>query len=223
MSSDPSASPSPPHYRAVSLWAVLSLICAMGTVAMFFGWWPGLLPLAAIYFGRKALAQIRRLPEEYTGKTLAQIGIRLAVSLGLVFSVWLWMGGKEVPYGYRVLEYSELEPDPNDKTGNAPPGAQDLSDKKAKVYVRGFILPPPRGRIMGLTKFSICRNSDMCKFQPIMGAKAARPCDEIHVEMTGDKTIDYNSYQIGVGGIFKVDKEQGPQPYYVIQADYTYP
>ena len=67
-----------------------------------------------------------------------------------------------------------------------------------------------------LTKFSICRNSDMCKF----GMNLARPEDQIHIELTGDRQINYTSYQIGVGGKFLVPDDRFPQPYYLIQADY---
>ena len=53
---------------------------------MIFGWLAAVLPLAAIYFGRKALGQIYRLPEEYTGRSLAQVGIGLGAGLGILLS-----------------------------------------------------------------------------------------------------------------------------------------
>ena len=71
---------------------------------MIFGWLLGLLPLAAIYFGLKALGQIDRLPEVYTGQRLAQVGIGLGAGLGILLSGWLIFVGSEVPHGYQVLD-----------------------------------------------------------------------------------------------------------------------
>jgi hypothetical protein len=205
----------PPHYRAVSLWAVLSIICAIGTLTMFFGWAFTFFPLAAIYCGQRALQQIQRTPEEYTGIQLAKTGIWLGSGLGVIFSGWMLFIKTDVPHGYQVLDYANLEPDLNSKS-RVPNAAQELSNNKTKVYVRGYMLPPPRGQWTGLTKFSICRNSDMCKF----GMNAARPEDQIHIELTGDRTMKYTSGEIGIGGYFSVESDQSPQPYYLIKADY---
>ena len=216
-SQDPSVS-SPPRYRAISHWAVLSVVCGAASAMMIFGWLLALLPLAAIYFGRKALGQIDRLPEEYTGRWLAQVGIGLGAGLGIVLSVWLIFGGSEVPHGYQELkDYSLLEPDPNNKSEIVPPSALELSDKKTKVYVRGYMLPGRRQ--MGLKEFSICRTSDQCRFQ----TKTNRPIDLIRIELTGDRTVNYTTHQIGVGGIFHVDLESLSGTPYSIKGDYLYP
>ena len=93
----------------------------------------------------------------------------------------------------------------------------ELADpnKKTKVYVRGYILPGRRQ--LRLTEFSICRTSDQCRF----ANKANRPTDLIHIELTGDRTMDYTTHQIGVGGIFQVDLESLPHGTpYSIKADY---
>ena len=116
------ASPDPPvstphRYLAVSPWAIASAVFGLGSAAMIFattvvGWLLlAVLPLAAIYFGRKALDQIRRMPEEFTGRWLAQAGIGLATALGIVGGVLIFFGS-EVPHGYQVLDWAALEPDP---------------------------------------------------------------------------------------------------------------
>jgi hypothetical protein len=206
----------PPHYRAVNLWAVLCVICAVTTLTMFFGWTYAFFPLAAIYCGRRALQQIQRMPEEYTGIQLAKAGIWLGAGLGVIFSGWLLFGRSEVPHGYVPLDYSMLEPDPNPK-GRAPNAAQELSNNKTKVYVRGYMLTPSRGQMSGLTKFSICRNSDRCIYAVRNGS---RPEDQIHIELTGDRTMTYTLGEVGIGGYFSVESDQSPQPYYLIKADY---
>jgi hypothetical protein len=206
---------STPQYRAVSVLAVLSIACAIATVTMFFTLWMVVFPLAALCLGYKALSQIDRKPEVYTGRAIAKAGMWLGAALGLFFGGWDLFIRSAVPHGYQLLDYSILEPDPNSQ-GRGPNAAQELSNNKTRVFVRGYMLPPPRGQWTGLTKFSICRNSDMCKF----GMNLARPEDQIHIELTGDRTMKYTSSEIGVGGAFSVEPDQSPQPYYLIKADY---
>jgi hypothetical protein len=211
--------PVSPHYRAVSFWAVLSAACSLASLLMVvFGWVMAIFPLAAVYLGYRALRQIDRTPEEYTGVLLAKSAMASAAVVGLVVGTWLLLGGNEVPHGYRRLEYAELEPNPNEKGQFIPPLALELSEKKTKVYIRGYMLPPPRGRTSGLTKFSICNSSDQCKF----GMNAARPTELIKVELTGDLTMNYVSSQIGVGGIFCADDKPLDGKPYLIKADYIY-
>ncbi len=214
-SQDPSVA-SPARYRAISLWAVLSVVCGAASAAMtFFGWLAALLPLAAVYFGLKALKQIERLPEVYTGQRLAQVGIGLGAVLGILLSGWLVFFGGGVPHGYQELNWADLEPDPNKKNEPVPSSALELSDKKTKVYVRGYILPGRRQ--VRLTGFSICRTSDQCRFANKVGY---RPTDLIRIELTGDRTIDYTTHEISVGGIFHVDLDSLNGTPYSIQADY---
>ena len=203
-----------PHYRAISLWAVLSIVSAIATLTMFFTVWLFPIPLAAIYFGYEALGQIKRLPEQYTGREAAIVGMLAGALFGTFFLVAsFWRSA--VPHGYQVLDYSILEPDPNSKS-RVPNAALELSNNTTnKVYVRGYMLPPPRGQWTGLTKFSICRNSDMCKFAMMNGSQ---PQDQIHIVLTGDRTMKYTSGEIGIGGRFSVKSDESPQPYYQIEA-----
>ncbi len=187
---------------------------------MIFGWPLAFLPLAAIYFGREALKQIKRAPEEYSGQGLAKIGIGLGAGLGISLSVFLIFLNSEVPHGYQVLEWADLEPDPNKPSERIPESAYQYektgdSGQKIKVYVRGYIIPGRQQ--VRLKEFSICRTSDQCRF----AIKANRPTDLIHIELTGDRTIDYTTHEIGVGGVFHVDKDSATP--YGIQADYLYP
>ena len=207
---------SPPQYRAVSLWAVLSIVCAIATLTTFFSSWLAFFAVAALYFGYKALDQIERVPEEFTGRSLAKVGMWAAAIIGVPLLGWSLFLRSDVPHGYQVLDYSMLEPDPNTKS-RVPNSALELSNNKTKVFVRGYMLPPPRGQWTGLTKFSICRNSDMCKFAMMNGS---RPEDQIHIELTGDRTMKYTSGEVGIGGYFSVESDQSPQPYYLIKADY---
>jgi hypothetical protein len=200
-----------PRYRAISPWALLSVTCGAASVLMIFGWMLAWLPLLAIYFGRKALRHIERVPEEYTGKSLAKTGIALGAALGILLGGRLFFVS-DVPPGYQVLDWSDLEPGPN---GTASEAARRLSDNKVRVFVRGYMLSGKRQ--LGLNEFSICRTSDMCKFQTPTPPK---PGDLIRIKCGGDLTSDFTTHQISVGGVFRVDQYTvGSTPYY-IDADY---
>ena len=145
----------------------------------------------------------------------------LGAGLGILLGGWLIFFVSTVPHGYQVLDWADLEPDPNKKNERIPETAYKLDtsgdpNKKIKVYVRGYIIPGRRQ--MQLKEFSICRTSDQCRF----AIKANRPTDLIHIELMGDRTMDYTTHEIGVGGIFQVD-DKLPYPHgtpYSIQADY---
>ena len=139
-------------------------------------------------FRSKSLDADPCLPEEYTGRWLAKIGIGAGAGLGILLSGWLLFFGNEVPHGYQVLDWSDLEPDPNDKHEAVPATADKLDDpnKKIKIYVRGYILPGRRQ--MQLKEFSVCRTSDQCRF-PNQGQSPhrldphrvnRRPHDQLH-------------------------------------------
>jgi len=179
---------------------------------MIFGWLLLFLPLAAVYFGRKALVQIERVPEEYTGKWLAKTGIGLGAGLGILLGGWLILDSG-VPHGYEPLNWSDLEPD-KEKNGKPSDAAMKLSSNKVRVYVRGYILPGRRQ--VQLSEFYICRTSDQCKYNmPI-----TKTSDLIRIKFAGDRTVDFTTHEIGIGGVFHVDPDSpGSTPYY-IDADY---
>ena len=122
-----------------------------------------------------------------------------------------------MPHGYQVLDWSDLEPDPS-KHEAVPATALALGDpdKRTKIYVRGYIVPGRRQ--VQLKEFSICRTSDQCRF----AIKANRPTDLIHIELTGDRTINYTTHQIGVGGILRIDPDSPNGTPYHFKADYVY-
>jgi hypothetical protein len=186
---------------------LLSVTFGLASATMIFGWLLAVLPLAAIYFGWRALEQIARVPEEYTGKRVAKTGMAVGATLGIAIGAWLIFGVSDVPYGYQELKWSDLEPGPGEKWSSS---AQKLSDDKARVYVRGFILPGRRQ--VQLSEFSICRTADMCRFaQPIIKAN-----DVIRIKCAGDLTTDHTTHEVGIGGIFHVDPfAPGISPYYM--------
>src|ERR1700722_4088332 len=133
--SDPMKADPTVRYRAIQVEAVLALIAGVCSVGMFFNWLFIVFPLAAVVFGYRSLQAIERMPGEFTGERFAKAGILLAAVFGLGGSVNLLVFGTEIPHGYEVLDYADLEPK---VTGNAeviPLNIQKLSENRTKIYI----------------------------------------------------------------------------------------
>ena len=98
------------------------------------------------------------------------------------------------------------------------PTALELADPRRKSRFTSAAIWYRAGSSYGLKEFSICRTSDQCRF----AIKANRPADLIHIELTGDRTMDYTTHEVGVGGIFQVDLDSPKGTPYSIKADYLY-
>lgn len=70
-------------YRAISPAAILSLICGVLAVLCFTSWFFLAFTIAAIVLGLSAERRIRRDPEIWTGKKMAQAGMALGLVFGL--------------------------------------------------------------------------------------------------------------------------------------------
>ena len=118
-------------YRALSTAAVASLVLGVMSIVAFLDWWLALIPIVGITLGIVGLRKIRRQPQEYTGRGVAIAGMLL----GLLF----WFGGfgrlayiraTEVPPGYERVDYSQLQPQPDDPPNSIPPEAKALGRQK---------------------------------------------------------------------------------------------
>lgn len=72
-----------PAYRAVSPGAVASLLLGLTAALTFADWWFLIAAVLAVLLGILAERKIRRFPDQFTGRALAQAGI----ALGLIFGV----------------------------------------------------------------------------------------------------------------------------------------
>jgi len=73
-----------PAYRAISPFAVVSLICGILAILSFANWYFLAFSVGAIALGIQADRRIKRDPEIWTGKGLAQAGIGLGLIFGLM-------------------------------------------------------------------------------------------------------------------------------------------
>jgi len=209
----------PEAYRSLSALAVGALFCGLASVLVVFGWQMTVVPLLGIVVGRKALARIRRAPDQLSGAALARTGIGLSVFLGAAGWFWLWYAeAREVPHGYVKVQYEELQGDTATGGRAVPKRAHELNGKK--IYVKGYMYPGRQQ--VDLKEFIISRDNGRCNF--CMPNPA--PTDLVRVTLEGDLRTDYTTHTVGLGGTLRVEEDpekiarQGMA--YHLEADYIH-
>jgi len=198
------------RYRAVSLLASTSLGVALLSVVAPFHWSLWTIPAAGITLGLLALRQIRKAPEEWTGRGVAWAGIGLSLGL-LVFSVcWTVLRSwQEVPYGYQVVTYEMLHAGRGQRI---PPEVFDLQDQK--VFVRGYMMPTRRQT--RLKQFVLCPAIPGCPFC----TPDPKPTEMIFVRLVGDLEAHQTTDMRRLGGKFLIDSTGRSGFPYQLEADY---
>lgn len=189
----------------MSALAVVSLIASLLSGAMFLSWYFAPLPIVGVICGLLALKQIKAEPHYYAGKQLALAGIAISVLLaaGGVAAQMYWEA-MEVPEGYVPIGYEQLR-DPNIPLVGVqfPPASAKALDGE-KVYIKGFIYPPP-GVQPGqrLEQFVLCRDNGDCCFggdPPIL--------ERILVTMKEGTFLSYSTSAQKLAGVLKVLDQQ---------------
>ena len=125
----------------------------------------------------------------------------------------VFAGMREIPFGYDLISYDSLQPDPNKPTEAIPESATLMNDKK--VYIKGYMKPSRRQT--GIKDFIMCPSAGQCPFcNP-----DPKPTEMIHVVMQGSATTAFTNRQIGIAGRLHVDpSDPGGLPY-SLDADYV--
>jgi hypothetical protein len=201
------------RYRALCPPAVASIVVGALSILSVFHWSLGLVPLAGIVLGWRAVQRIRQAPDEWTGLGLARVGIGLSAGLWIVGYGWLLFARvSEVPYGYERVSYEMLQPDPNAPAEPVPQSALDMQDKR--VFIRGYMKPVRRQT--GIKEFTLCPSNGECPFC----TPNPKRTEMIRVLLQGDLEAVYTTHQIGVGGRFQVDASSPSGIPYSLEADY---
>jgi hypothetical protein len=191
----------PERYRAVNRSAVLSIVCAAGSLLVVLSWYFSLFPIVALYLAYRGWRQIMRAPEEMAGMGLVRIGAATAVVLWMASALYLHYAEKNaVPMGYKLLTFDMLQPDES-KGEKIPQAIKDLDGKF--VFIRGYMYPTRK--IIGITRFILVPTEGHCNFC----TRQLRPTDMVYVKTSGDLSVDFRNYMIGVGGILRVTPEEG--------------
>jgi hypothetical protein len=203
------------HYRALSPLAVVSVVVgalSIPVLVFWFSWFWAVAPLLGITLGWRAMRQIDDAPGEYTGRVLARAGIWFSCVLWVFGYAWLiFAGAREIPYGYALVRYEDLQPDPNTPAEPIPQSALDLKEKR--IFIKGFM--QPRRQQAGIKDFILCPSTGDCQFCTVN----PKMTEKIRVVLQGDLEATYTTRQIGVGGRFQVDPQDSGGIPYSIEAD----
>ena len=206
------------QYRTISKAAVASLAFAiLGLGAFVFPAFV-LLPVLAIGFGFVALIEIRKYPEEITGKLAAKVGLGcgLLIAAGSI-AMHAYEYITEVPPGYERMAFTDLRP--NVRTPLLfSEKAEELDGKK--VFLKGYVRPGAKRT--NLKNFILVGDFGDCCF-----GGNPKITEIVAVNITSDDLIDHSYFIRKIGGTFRLDSssrridEDGiPRVFYSIEADY---
>ena len=213
MKDELTTSPATVSYRALCPSAVGSVVAGCLSILTLFSWFLVPLPLVGIGLGWQAVRRICRAPNEWTGLKLARLGIALSVGLWVVGFGWqIYAGVREVPYGYTLIRFDKLQPDPNAPAEPIPQTALDMQDKR--VFIKGYM--QPRRTQTGIKEFILCPANGECPFC----IPNPKPTEKIRVVLQGDIETVYTTQLIGVGGRLQVDPQDVSGMPYSLAADY---
>lgn len=185
-------------YRSISRGAVISFVLALlSTVALLF---PTMLILPAIglIFGLVARRNLKRYPDELTGRALAFLGTLGCLGLlvgGSIMHTYIYF--TEVPEGYTRITYAELQPTETLPGTEAPRLPEQLDGKR--IFIKGYVHPgvASMGRIK---RFILVPDMGTCCF----GGQPQRLTDMIEVTLKTPQGIHYSTRKRKLGGTFHV-------------------
>jgi hypothetical protein len=220
------------EYRAVHTGAIASVV--LGVLSVFVlvvGMTSDLgaclmvtpIPVVAMFFSMRSLAQISRQSDLYTGKKLALAGLTLAAFFlvtGVGYAGYVHV--TEVPDGYTRISYSMMKPDELDERGGQPIPEDIAALDGQQVFIKGFIRPDSLKVRKNAKGFLLVRDNDTCCFGDLSKVKYY---DQILVAMQGGLSVDYSTRVFRMGGTLRVHPENlafGPgSAVYTLEVDYA--
>jgi hypothetical protein len=102
-----------------------------------------------------------------------------------------------VPEGFERIDYSVLQPLPDDPPNKVPPDALGLDGKK--VFIKGYVYPGQRQ--YGITQFLLVRDQGSCCF-----GGNPKVTDRILVRLSDSQALTFSSKLFKLAGTFHVTK-----------------
>lgn len=203
-------------YRAVSRSAVASLVlCILGLLSFWFV--PLLvLPMAAVLLALVARSQLKKYPDELTGKPLATIGfVTAAATMALATTAHIYTYYTEVPDGYERVSFSQLKSPYFD--ADLPPDSAISLDGK-QIFLKGYILPSSVAS-GSATRFVLVPDIATCCF-----GSQPKATHMVEVQLQGESTARFRLKQVKLAGTFHVSNQAGAvngveTGYYRLEAD----
>ena len=218
-------------YRALHTGSLIALVLGIISVAVPFTAPNSLeyclmvapIPIVGIIVALRSLGTIRRHPDQYTGKPLAQIGLILSLVFligGVSYGGYVY--ATEVPDGYTRISFNGMKPDElQERNGLAiPPEIAALNGKK--IFIKGYIRPGSSPMRTGIDRFLLVRDNNQCCFGDITKVKYF---DQMAVEITGQDRVSDNLQLLRMGGILEIHPENlmpgSNLPVFSLRADYA--
>jgi hypothetical protein len=182
-----------------------------------------LIPAIGMFVSARSLARIRRQPDQFTGETLARIGLWLSVFFlvsGVGYGGYVY--ATEVPDGYTRISFTALKPDELDERAGmaVPPAIADLEGKK--VFIKGYIRPDSITVDRGIKQFLLVRDNNQCCFGDLSKIKYY---DQIDVDLTGPLRVDYSQGIFRIGGTLHIEPKNAAfgssGPVFSLKGDYA--
>ena len=204
------------RYRTLNVLAVVSTVFGALSILTAFTPFLGPVPVAGVILAMLALRQIRRAPEEYTGRGFAIAGLLLSLGLWVVGAgCYVYGQHRGVPHGYKLISFDDLQPDPDVPGEVIPPVVLELDDKK--IFIRGFMYPGRR--YTRIKQFILVPTMDHCNFC----SRSLKSTEMVGIKLVGDLVTNYRNRLAGFGGTLRIDEEQAARPFggmpYRIDAD----
>lgn len=208
------------QYRSVSKAAVVCVVFALMSILAYVFSFFVLLPFLGVCFGIHALGQVKKYPQEVTGKNAARIGILIS-SIVLVSAVAMhaYIYATEVPEGYERVSFYALKPN---KRTTLPVAEKSIELNGKDVFLKGYVRPGMKKN--RLKKFILVGDFGSCCF-------GGNPeiTDVVAVSlMNEDDYVNYGYRLRRIGGEFKlharpksVREKDLPYILYEIEADYV--
>ena len=179
------------------------------------------LPLVGVTLSIIALSAIRRYPNEYVGKPVAQLAMLVHVSvLAVSIPVHTYIQATEVPEGYQPINFSQLQPDPEKGEVIVPRTAFDLTGKR--VFIKGYIHPgvASSGKV---DHFILVRDFGTCCFG---GTPQPTHMMEVKIANTAPR-VQYSTRLVRLAGTFAISPPRSATGLdmqgviYYLEADYV--
>lgn len=205
-------------YQAVSKSAVLALILGLLSAVALAAPSFVFVPAMGIVFGIVAIMNLRRYPDELTGKPLALFGLTLSSLMLVAGCSWhAYVYATEVPDGFTRASFYELRPDRNHPELPIPPAAIEMHGKR--VFIKGYVHPSVAS-VGPVDEFLLVPDMGTCCFggQPKL-------TDMIKVKLTNGLSLEYSYRRRALAGTFEIDPNiiapDGSQgPCYKLVAEY---
>jgi hypothetical protein len=181
------------------------------------------IPLVGIIVSFWSLIKIRNHADQYTGASLAKIGMTLSFMFligGVGYASYVY--ATEVPPGYERISFNTMKPDELQERGGVAVPPEIAALEGQKVFIKGYIRQDSVPVTRGIDRFLLVRDNNQCCFGDLSKVKYY---DQIAVEMTGDHRVDYSQGVFRIGGILHIEPQYirpgSPRPVFSLKSDYA--